>query len=60
MQADGPLRSYHCALKDYAGLATPSQTDRFVHDVARLHLGYLGRGRLGGDPVTCRRSGSTW
>jgi 2-methylisoborneol synthase len=41
VQADGPLRSYHCALKDYAELATPSQTDRFVHDVARLHLGYL-------------------
>ncbi|MCZ1005751.1 family 2 encapsulin nanocompartment cargo protein terpene cyclase [Streptomyces lydicus] len=41
VQADGPLRSYHWALKDYAALATPSQTDRFVHDVARLHLGYL-------------------
>ncbi|WP_460061233.1 family 2 encapsulin nanocompartment cargo protein terpene cyclase [Streptomyces sp. YKOK-I1] len=42
MQADGPLRSYFWALKDYAALATPSQTDRFVHDMARLHLGYLG------------------
>lgn len=41
VQADGPLRSYHWALKDYAALATPSQTDRFVHDIARLHLGYL-------------------
>ncbi|MFD8544527.1 family 2 encapsulin nanocompartment cargo protein terpene cyclase [Streptomyces sp. NPDC059649] len=41
VQADGPLRSYHWALKDYAALATPSQTDRFVHDMARLHLGYL-------------------
>jgi 2-methylisoborneol synthase len=41
MRADGPLRSYHFALKDFAVLATPSQTDRFVHDVARLHLGYL-------------------
>lgn len=41
VQADGPLRSYHFALKDYAALATPSQTDRFVHDIARLHLGYL-------------------
>ncbi|MPY45705.1 cyclase [Streptomyces phyllanthi] len=41
MRADGPLRSYHCALRDYAVFATPSQTDRFVHDVARLHLGYL-------------------
>lgn len=41
VQADGPLRSYHFALKDYAALATPSQTTRFVHDIARLHLGYL-------------------
>jgi 2-methylisoborneol synthase len=41
VQADGPLRSYHFALKDYALLATPSQTDRIVHDLARLHLGYL-------------------
>ncbi|MFJ9406914.1 family 2 encapsulin nanocompartment cargo protein terpene cyclase [Streptomyces sp. NPDC101393] len=41
VQTDGPLRSYHWALKDYAALATPSQTNRFVHDIARLHLGYL-------------------
>ncbi|GGO46083.1 MULTISPECIES: family 2 encapsulin nanocompartment cargo protein terpene cyclase [Streptomyces] len=42
VRADGPLRSYHQALKDFSALATPSQTDRFVHDIARLHLGYLG------------------
>jgi 2-methylisoborneol synthase len=42
MRADGPLRSYHWALKDYAAFATPSQVSRFVHDIARLHLGYLG------------------
>ncbi|MEV6566010.1 family 2 encapsulin nanocompartment cargo protein terpene cyclase [Streptomyces kronopolitis] len=41
VQSDGPLRSYHWALKDYAAIATPSQADRFVHDIARLHLGYL-------------------
>ncbi|MFD5014279.1 family 2 encapsulin nanocompartment cargo protein terpene cyclase [Streptomyces chartreusis] len=41
MQADGPLRSYHWALKDYAAVSTPSQTDRLVHDLARLHMGYL-------------------
>lgn len=41
VQSDGPLRSYHWALKDYAAVATPSQADRFVHDIARLHLGYL-------------------
>lgn len=42
MEADGPLRSYHWALRDYAAVATPSQVSRFVHDIARLHLGYLG------------------
>ncbi|UUU35951.1 cyclase [Streptomyces sp. CA-210063] len=42
VRGDGPLRSYHFALRDYAALATPSQTDRLVHDLARLHLGYLG------------------
>lgn len=42
MGADGPLRSYHFALKDFSVLATPSQTTRFTHDIARLHLGYLG------------------
>ncbi|MFD0412407.1 family 2 encapsulin nanocompartment cargo protein terpene cyclase [Streptomyces sp. NPDC127108] len=42
VQADGPLRSYHLAMKDFAAFATPSQSDRFVHDIARLHLGYLG------------------
>ncbi|WBO68179.1 family 2 encapsulin nanocompartment cargo protein terpene cyclase [Streptomyces camelliae] len=42
LQADPALRSYHHALADYATFATPSQTDRFVHDMARLHLGYLG------------------
>ncbi|MFF4833788.1 family 2 encapsulin nanocompartment cargo protein terpene cyclase [Streptomyces sp. NPDC001315] len=47
VQADGPLRSYHWALKDYAALATPSQTDRFVHDIARLHLGYLAEAAWG-------------
>jgi 2-methylisoborneol synthase len=42
VRADGPLRSYRFAMRDYARLATPSQTDRLVHDLARLHLGYLG------------------
>jgi 2-methylisoborneol synthase len=42
MRADGPLRSYHWALKDYVAFATSSQVSRFVHDIARLHLGYLG------------------
>ncbi|MGW7404741.1 family 2 encapsulin nanocompartment cargo protein terpene cyclase [Streptomyces sp. NPDC054833] len=42
LSVDGPLRSYRSALADYAAFATPSQTDRFVHDMARLHMGYLG------------------
>jgi 2-methylisoborneol synthase len=41
MRSDGPLRSYHEALKEYAAFATPSQRTRLVHDIARLHLGYL-------------------
>ncbi|MFK0294648.1 family 2 encapsulin nanocompartment cargo protein terpene cyclase [Streptomyces sp. NPDC090442] len=41
MQADGPLRSYQAAMQDFAAVATPSQADRFVHDMARLHMGYL-------------------
>jgi 2-methylisoborneol synthase len=41
MQSDGPLRSYHWAVKDFAEFATPSQSVRFVHDIARLHMGYL-------------------
>ncbi|MFJ5218658.1 family 2 encapsulin nanocompartment cargo protein terpene cyclase [Streptomyces sp. NPDC088354] len=41
VEAEDPLRAYHHALQDYAALASPSQTTRFVHDVARLHLGYL-------------------
>ncbi|WP_411137296.1 methyltransferase domain-containing protein [Streptomyces sp. C10] len=66
VQADGPLHSYHWALKDYAALATPSQTDRFVQDIARLHLGDLsptdrvfdaGCGRGGGSVVAHLRYG---
>ncbi|MGW0949330.1 family 2 encapsulin nanocompartment cargo protein terpene cyclase [Streptomyces sp. NPDC002623] len=47
MQADGPLRSYYWGLKDFAAVATPSQTDRFVHDMSRLHLGYLAEAAWG-------------
>ncbi|MFE6688988.1 family 2 encapsulin nanocompartment cargo protein terpene cyclase [Streptomyces sp. NPDC057743] len=40
--ADAPLRSYADAIRAYREFATPSQITRFIHDVARLHLGYLG------------------
>ncbi|WP_438483783.1 family 2 encapsulin nanocompartment cargo protein terpene cyclase [Streptomyces sp. S186] len=54
MQADGPLRSYYWAIKDYAAVATPSQADRFVHDMARLHLGYLAEASWAGTRHTPR------
>ncbi|MFF2011888.1 family 2 encapsulin nanocompartment cargo protein terpene cyclase [Streptomyces sp. NPDC058195] len=42
--ADAPLRSYADAMRAFRGIATPSQVTRFVHDAARLHLGYLAEG----------------
>ncbi|MFJ9519329.1 family 2 encapsulin nanocompartment cargo protein terpene cyclase [Kitasatospora sp. NPDC101801] len=41
VQADEALRSYRTAMRDFAAIATPAQADRFRHDMARLHLGYL-------------------
>ncbi|MFC9756168.1 family 2 encapsulin nanocompartment cargo protein terpene cyclase [Streptomyces sp. NPDC056921] len=41
---DAPLRSYAAAIRAFRDIATPSQVTRFVHDVARLHLGYLAEG----------------
>lgn len=42
--ADAPLRSYAGAMHAFRDIATPSQATRFIHDVARLHLGYLAEG----------------
>ncbi|MFF2023115.1 family 2 encapsulin nanocompartment cargo protein terpene cyclase [Streptomyces sp. NPDC058171] len=39
--ADAPRRAYHSAMEHFLRAATPSQADRFRHDMARLHLGYL-------------------
>ncbi|KPC62811.1 family 2 encapsulin nanocompartment cargo protein terpene cyclase [Streptomyces chattanoogensis] len=39
--ADAPRRSYRSAMEYLLQLATPSQADRFRHDMARLHMGYL-------------------
>ncbi|UGQ15674.1 2-methylisoborneol synthase [Yinghuangia sp. ASG 101] len=39
--SDAPRRSYLSAMEYFARAATPSQADRFRHDMARLHLGYL-------------------
>lgn len=40
-QEDAPRRAYRSAMEYFTRAATPSQSDRFRHDMARLHLGYL-------------------
>ncbi|MDV5143492.1 family 2 encapsulin nanocompartment cargo protein terpene cyclase [Streptomyces sp. SBC-4] len=44
LHADAPRRSYRSAMEYFVQQATPSQADRFRHDMARLHLGYLAEG----------------
>ncbi|MFF3731106.1 family 2 encapsulin nanocompartment cargo protein terpene cyclase [Streptomyces sp. NPDC002476] len=44
LDTDAPLRSYADAIRAFRDIATPSQVTRFIHDVARLHLGYLAEG----------------
>ncbi|GAA2133143.1 family 2 encapsulin nanocompartment cargo protein terpene cyclase [Kitasatospora kazusensis] len=39
--ADAPRRAYRSAMDYFTEAATPAQSDRFRHDMARLHLGYL-------------------
>ncbi|MFJ7261021.1 family 2 encapsulin nanocompartment cargo protein terpene cyclase [Streptomyces globosus] len=39
--SDAPRRSYRSAMQYFLQLATPSQADRYRHDMARLHMGYL-------------------
>ncbi|PKV83331.1 family 2 encapsulin nanocompartment cargo protein terpene cyclase [Streptomyces sp. TLI_146] len=41
LQSDAPRRAYRSAMEYLLQLATDSQADRFRHDMARLHLGYL-------------------
>ncbi|WP_435972667.1 family 2 encapsulin nanocompartment cargo protein terpene cyclase [Streptomyces sp. Qhu_M48] len=41
LHADAPRRAYRSAMEYFTERATPSQADRFRHDMARLHLGYL-------------------
>lgn len=41
LHADAPRRAYRSAMEYFVDAATPSQADRFRHDMARLHLGYL-------------------
>ncbi|UUY51359.1 2-methylisoborneol synthase [Streptomyces yangpuensis] len=39
--ADAPRRSYRSAMEYFTRAATPAQADRYRHDMARLHMGYL-------------------
>ncbi|MFY4723019.1 family 2 encapsulin nanocompartment cargo protein terpene cyclase [Streptomyces sp. LaBMicrA B280] len=39
--SDAPRRAYRSAMDYFVRAATPSQSDRYRHDMARLHMGYL-------------------
>ncbi|WP_405486364.1 family 2 encapsulin nanocompartment cargo protein terpene cyclase [Streptomyces sp. NBC_00096] len=39
--SDAPRRAYRSAMEYFLRAAGPSQADRYRHDMARLHLGYL-------------------
>ncbi|MCF3118307.1 2-methylisoborneol synthase [Streptomyces arenae] len=41
LHSDAPRRAYRSAMEYFTQAASPSQTDRYRHDMARLHLGYL-------------------
>ncbi|MFB6616508.1 family 2 encapsulin nanocompartment cargo protein terpene cyclase [Streptomyces sp. NPDC056367] len=41
LRADAPRRAYRSAMEYFVRQSTPSQADRFRHDMARLHMGYL-------------------
>ncbi|SDT42066.1 2-methylisoborneol synthase [Streptomyces sp. TLI_053] len=44
LAADAPRRAYRSAMDHFDRGATAAQSDRFRHDMARLHLGYLAEG----------------
>lgn len=39
--SDAPRRAYRSAMDYFVRASTPSQADRYRHDMARLHMGYL-------------------
>ncbi|WP_405851373.1 family 2 encapsulin nanocompartment cargo protein terpene cyclase [Streptomyces sp. NBC_00090] len=41
LHEDAPRRAYRSAMEYFVRQSTPSQADRFRHDMARLHMGYL-------------------
>ncbi|MGW6057357.1 family 2 encapsulin nanocompartment cargo protein terpene cyclase [Streptomyces sp. NPDC055189] len=44
LHADAPRRAYRSAMEYFVRQASASQSDRYRHDMARLHLGYLAEG----------------
>ncbi|MFD3577316.1 family 2 encapsulin nanocompartment cargo protein terpene cyclase [Streptomyces sp. NPDC058644] len=44
LHEDAPRRAYRSAMEYFVRQSTASQADRFRHDMARLHLGYLAEG----------------
>ncbi|MCX5205730.1 2-methylisoborneol synthase [Streptomyces sp. NBC_00237] len=41
IEAEAPLRAYRSSMVYFRRLASASQADREVHDLAKLHMGYL-------------------
>ncbi|MEU6992053.1 family 2 encapsulin nanocompartment cargo protein terpene cyclase [Streptomyces sp. NPDC046465] len=41
LHSDAPRRAYRSAMEYFGEMASASQADRFRHDMARLHMGYL-------------------
>ena len=41
LHSDAPRRAYRSAMEYFLQKASPSQADRFRHDMSRLHMGYL-------------------
>lgn len=41
LHSDAPRRAYRSAMDYFLQISTAAQADRFRHDMARLHLGYL-------------------
>ncbi|AQW55198.1 family 2 encapsulin nanocompartment cargo protein terpene cyclase [Streptomyces violaceusniger] len=41
LHSDAPRRAYRSAMEYFAQAASASQADRYRHDMARLHMGYL-------------------
>ncbi|MFI0238038.1 family 2 encapsulin nanocompartment cargo protein terpene cyclase [Streptomyces sp. NPDC016845] len=41
LHSDAPRRAYRSAMEYFVRAGSPSQADRYRHDMARLHMGYL-------------------